>query len=141
MADADRSRLEEIARDQPPFSQLLGLRIVSATPDEVIAEFEATPGLGNRNGVLHGGALMGVADNIGGTGAFLNLAPGEGTTTVESKTNFFRAVPIGDTARATSICLHKGRKTLVWQTSITRGDGKLAAIVTQTQLVLRPSED
>ena len=102
----------------------------------IVAEFEATPALGNRNGVLHGGALMGVADNIGGTAASLNLAPGESTTTVESKTNFFRAVPIGDTVRATAICLHKGRKTMVWQTSITRGDGKLAAMVTQTQLVL-----
>jgi 1,4-dihydroxy-2-naphthoyl-CoA hydrolase len=141
MAETDRSRLEEIAWDQPPFSQLLGVRIVSATPDEVVAEFEATPALGNRNGVLHGGALMGVADNIGGTAASLNLAPGESTTTVESKTNFFRAVPIGDTMRATATCLHKGRKTMVWQTSVTRGDGKLAAMVTQTQLVLRPSED
>jgi uncharacterized protein (TIGR00369 family) len=138
MDNVPRRSLEEIAGDQPPFSQMLGIRIVSATPDEVIAEFEATPALGNRNGVLHGGALMGVADNIGGTAAFLNLAPGEGTTTVESKTNFFRAVSIGDTVRATSVCLHKGRKTMVWQTSITRGDGKLAAMVTQTQLVLRP---
>ncbi|MGO4838662.1 PaaI family thioesterase, partial [Rhizobiaceae sp. 2RAB30] len=89
MTDTDRSRLEEIAWDQPPFSQLLGIRILSAKADEVVAEFEATPALGNRNGVLHGGALMGVADNIGGTAASLNLAPGESTTTVESKTNFF----------------------------------------------------
>lgn len=140
MEDTACDRTDEIAREQPPFAQLLGIRIVSATPDRVVAEIDVTPELGNRNGVLHGGALMGFADNIGGTAAFLNLATGEGTTTVESKTNFFRAVPVGDTVRATCIPLNKGRKTMVWQTNVNRGDGKLAAIVTQTQLILRPSE-
>lgn len=141
MNDDERRRVDELAREQPPFARLLGIRIVSATPEEVIAEIEVTPDLANRNGVLHGGALMGLADNMGGTAAFLNLAAGQGTTTVESKTNFMRAVPVGDIARASCVCLHKGRKTMVWQTSITRGDGKLAAIVTQTQLVLHQSED
>lgn len=140
MNDDERQGVDEIAQDQPPFARLLGIRVVSATREEVVAEIEVTPDLGNRNGVLHGGALMGLADNLGGTAAFLNLAEGEGTTTVESKTNFFRAIPVGGIARATCICLHRGRKTMVWQTSITRGDGKLAAIVTQTQLVLRQSE-
>jgi uncharacterized protein (TIGR00369 family) len=96
-----------------------------------------TQALINRNGVLHGGAIMALADNVGGTAAFLNLAPEDGTTTMESKTNFFRSVALGDTARAVSVPLHRGRTTMVWQTSILRDDGKLAAMVIQTQMILK----
>jgi uncharacterized protein (TIGR00369 family) len=78
---------------------------------------------------------MGLADNVGGTATFLNLRPGEKTTTVESKTNFFRAIPVGSKVRAICEPLHRGRKTMVWQTRLLTEDGKLAAIVTQTQLV------
>ena len=92
--------------------------------------------LGNRNGVLHGGAIMAFADNLGGTAAFLNLPAGARTTTIESKTNFFAAIAVGDTAHAECTPLHRGRHTMVWQTRITRSDGKLAALVTQTQLVM-----
>lgn len=134
------SDIPPIAADQPPFARLLGLRLVSATPDRVEAEFEVTEALGNRNGVLHGGAIMGMADNMGGTATFLNLRDGDGTVTVESKTSFFRPVPLGTTARAVTEPLHKGRKTMVWQTRILREDGKLAAMVTQTQMVLRPED-
>ena len=87
--------------------------------------------------VLHGGAYMAFADTIGAVATVANLKDGEGTTTIESKTNFFAAIPLGDTARAECTPLHKGRTTMVWQTKITRGDGKLAAIVTQTQMVLK----
>jgi len=97
-----------------------------------------TEALSNRNGTLHGGAFMALADNLGGTATFLNLQKGEGTSTIESKTNFFRPVAIGDTARAVTLPLHKGRSTMVWQTTISNGAGKLAAIVTQTQMILRP---
>jgi uncharacterized protein (TIGR00369 family) len=83
---------------------------------------------------------MGLADNLGGTATFLNLREGEGTVTVESKTGFFRPVPLGTTVRAVTEPLHKGRKTMVWQTRILREDGKLAAMVTQTQMVLRPED-
>lgn len=134
------SDIPPIAADQPAFARLLGLRIVSATPDRVEAELEVTEALGNRNGVLHGGAIMGLADNLGGTATFLNLREGEGTVTVESKTGFFRPVPLGTTVRAVTEPLHKGRKTMVWQTRILREDGKLAAMVTQTQMVLRPED-
>jgi 1,4-dihydroxy-2-naphthoyl-CoA hydrolase len=79
---------------------------------------------------------MAFADNMGGTGAVANLPEGASTTTIESKTNFFAAIPVGDIARAECTPLHRGRTTMVWQTKITRGDGRLAAIVTQTQLVL-----
>lgn len=131
-----RERMEDIAMDQPPFSVLLGIRILSVSPDEVVAEMPVTLDLSNRNGVLHGGAIMSFADNVGGTATMMNLPEGTTTTTVESKTNFLRPIRIGDIARATSIPLHKGRTMMVWQTSITRGDGKLAAVVTQTQLVM-----
>ena len=130
-------RLWAIADMQPPFAHLLGARIVNATRDLVTAELLVRAELANRNGGLHGGAVMAVADNLGGTAAFLNLPEGAGTTTIESKTNFFAAVALGDTIFAECTPLHRGRTTMVWQTRITRGDGKLAAIVTQTQLVMR----
>jgi 1,4-dihydroxy-2-naphthoyl-CoA hydrolase len=136
IADAAR-RLQAIADMQPPFARLLGAKIVEVTPDRVVAEVHVREELANRNGALHGGAAMAIADNLGGTATFLNLPKGAGTTTIESKTNFFAAVPLGDTLRAECTPLHRGRTTMVWQTRITRGDGKLAAIVTQTQLVMR----
>jgi uncharacterized protein (TIGR00369 family) len=95
-----------------------------------------TEALTNRNNVLHGGALMALADNLGGTAAVANLPPNASTATIESKTNFFAAIALGDVARAECTPLHKGRTTSVWQTRITRGDGKLAAVVTQTQLIM-----
>jgi 1,4-dihydroxy-2-naphthoyl-CoA hydrolase len=130
-------RLQAIADMQPAFANLLGAKIVEATPDRVVAELLVREELGNRNGVIHGGAVMAVADNLGGTATFLNLPKGAGTTTIESKTNFFAAVAIGDTLRAECTPLHRGRTTMVWQTRIIRGDGRLAAIVTQTQLVMQ----
>jgi len=122
---------------QPPFANLLGGKIVEVTSDRVVAELLVREELANRNGALHGGAVMAIADNLGGTATFLNLPAGAGTTTIESKTNFFAAVPLGDTLRAECTPLHRGRTTMVWQTRIIRGDGKLAAMVTQTQLVMR----
>lgn len=128
--------LHPIAADQPPFALLIGQRITHAVPDRVEAELAVVQALTNRNGTLHGGAIMALADNLGGTGAFMNLAPGQGTVTIESKTNFLRAVPAGDLCRAVSVPLHRGGRTMVWQTTLMRADGKVAAIVTQTQLVL-----
>ena len=131
-----RDELDRIALDQPAFARLLGFRLISAEPDEVLAELSVTEDLSNRNGVMHGGAIMALADNIGGTATMINLPTGKTTTTLESKTNFLRPIRIGDTARARCVPLHKGRTTMVWQTTITRGDGKPAAIVTQTQVVI-----
>jgi 1,4-dihydroxy-2-naphthoyl-CoA hydrolase len=136
-ADLDGAELERIVRDlQPPFADLLGAKITHASRERIEAELLVHEELGNRNGVMHGGAVMAFADNLGGTATFINLPPGARTTTIESKTNFFAAIPLGDTARAECTPLHRGRTTMVWQTRITRGDGRLAAIVTQTQLVL-----
>ena len=131
-----REELDRIAFDQPAFARLLGFRLISAEPDEVLAELSVTQDLSNRNGVMHGGAIMALADNIGGTATMINLPQGKTTTTLESKTNFLRPIRIGDTARARCVPLHKGRTTMVWQTTIMRGDGKPAAIVTQTQVVI-----
>lgn len=136
MTSEKSAAIHAMALRQPPFADHLGMRMVSAIPDEVVAEMPVSPELLNRNGTLHGGAVMAVCDNMGGTGAFMNLAPGQGTVTVESKTNFLRSIRAGDVVVCTSVPLHLGRKTMVWQTTVRRGDGKIAAIVTQTQLVL-----
>ena len=121
---------------QPPFAELLGIKITHISPERVTAELPVREEFNNRHGILHGGAIMAFADNLGGTATTANLTEGQTTTTIESKTNFFAAIPIGDVANAECTPLHRGRTTMVWQTRITRGDGKLAAIVTQTQLVL-----
>jgi 1,4-dihydroxy-2-naphthoyl-CoA hydrolase len=123
------------ADEQPPFAHLLGMRITHLSPDRVEAELPVREELNNRFGILHGGAIMAFADNLGGTATTVNLPEGMQTTTIESKTNFFNAIPVGDTAHAECTPLHRGRTTMVWQTKITRSDGKLAALVTQTQLV------
>lgn len=126
------------ADQQPPFAQFIGMDITEVTPERVRAQLLVREELGNRNGVLHGGALMALADNLGGTAATANLKDGQSTTTIESKTNFFAVIPVGSVAHAECTPLHRGRTTMVWQTKVTRADGRLAAIVTQTQLVLDP---
>jgi len=121
---------------QPPFATFLGIKVTSVSPEKVTAELPVRDDLNNRFGIMHGGAIMALADNLGGTATSANLKPGQSTTTIESKTNFFAAVPVGDIAYAETTPLHRGRTTMVWQTRVTRGDGKLCALVTQTQLVL-----
>jgi len=128
--------INELAHQQPPFAQFLGMKITHVSPQRVTAELVAREELNNRFGIMHGGAVMALADNIGGTATMANLKPGQSTTTIESKTNFFAAIPIGDVAYAECTALHRGRTTMVWQTRVTRGDGRLCALVTQTQLVL-----
>src|ERR1700687_2891798 len=128
--------INELAHQQPPFAQFLGMKITHVSPERVTAELPVREELNNRFGIMHGGAIMALADNLGGTATTANLRPGQSTTTIESKTNFFAAIPLGDTAYAECTPLHRGRTTMVWQTRVTRGDGKLAALITQTQLVL-----
>lgn len=120
----------------PPYSQSLGLVLLTVSPDEVTAKLLVRPDMGNRNGVMHGGAIMGAADSIGGVAAAVNLAEGASTTTLESKTNFIRPIQIGEEITLTCIPLHRGRKTMIWQTTVARSDGRPAAIITQTQLTL-----
>ena len=125
---------------QPPFVNLLGITITHLSVDKVIAELPVRDELANRNGTLHGGVVMALADNLGGTATVANLPEGGRTATIESKTNFFAVIPIGDTAHAECTPLHRGRTTMVWQTRITRNDGKLCALVTQTQIVIPPDK-
>ncbi len=112
-----------------------GIRIVSAEKDKVVGEIDADERHLNNIGIVHGGAYMAFADDLGGTAAGLNIPPGTRTTTIESKSNFFRASPPGKIT-GVAVPIHVGRRTIVVQTSIYGADGKLAAMVTQTQLVL-----
>jgi uncharacterized protein (TIGR00369 family) len=137
----EQTRLWAIAEAQPNFAKHLGLRITSVSRDRVEADLPVVEALANRNGVMHGGAIMALADNLGGTATFLNLPEGTGTTTIESKTNFFRPIPLGQTASAVCIPLHRGRQTMVWQTTVRGDDGKPAAVIVQTQLVLPKSPE
>ncbi|MEA2903117.1 MAG: hypothetical protein QOI12_504 [Alphaproteobacteria bacterium] len=118
------------------FIKLMGVKVIKRSPERSEAELYIRDELCNRRGVMHGGAVMGWGDTMGGMTASAALANDQRTATIESKTNFFAAIPKGDTARAVCTPLHSGRTTIVLQTNITRGDGKLAAIVTQTQIVL-----
>jgi 1,4-dihydroxy-2-naphthoyl-CoA hydrolase len=123
--------------DEPlPFAKLLGLKVTSVAPERITAELVVRDDLCTRPAVLHGGAVMSLADTLGALATMANLPAGASTTTIESKTNFFAAIPAGETAIAECTPLHRGRTTMVWQTRITRPDGRLAALVTQTQLVL-----
>ena len=107
-----------------------------ATRDRLVAEMTVRQDHSNGAGVTHGGVLMAFADTLGAIATVLNLAHGQSTTTLESKTNFIAAAPIGAKLTAEATPLHRGRRTQVWETRITRGDGKLVANVTQTQMVL-----
>ena len=119
--------------DAVPFANELGIELLEATPEIVRARLEWAPELCTLGGLIHGGVLMALADNGGGVCAFLNLPAGAiGTATIESKTNFLRAVRSG-AVTATTRPLHKGRTMIVLETELTREDGKLAAKVTQTQ--------
>ncbi len=118
-----------------PFSEFLGIEVVEVSPERVVARLEVRPELCTVPAVLHGGAVMALADTLGAIATVQNLPEGQWTSTIESKTNFIAAIPAGETATATCTPLHRGRTTMVWQTAITRGDGRVAAYVTQTQLV------
>ena len=123
-----------------PFSELLGITVTEATPDCVKATLVVREELCTHPAILHGGAVMSFADNMGALACVLNLPEGARTTTLESKTNFLASIPMGETAFAETIALHKGRTTMVWRTDIKRADGKLCAVVTQTQMVLMPNK-
>jgi 1,4-dihydroxy-2-naphthoyl-CoA hydrolase len=128
--------VSQFVTDPLPFAKLLGLELVTVTPDRVEAVLRVREELCTRPAVLHGGAVMALADTLGAIATVANLAEGTLTTTIESKTNFFAAIPVGDTARADCTPLQRGRTTMVWQTRVTRSDGRVAALVIQTQLVL-----
>jgi uncharacterized protein (TIGR00369 family) len=116
-------------------STLLGLRVVEAAADRVVAELTIRDDLRTVGGALHGGTLMALADTVGATATVLNLPPGATTTTLESKTNFFAAGRTG-VVRAEATPLHRGKRTMVWQTRVTDESGRLLSLTIQTQMVL-----
>jgi uncharacterized protein (TIGR00369 family) len=131
-------RIEKMQRGM--FGELLGIRYVEAAPERVVAELTVRDDLCTTPGIMHGGAIMSLADNLGGMATGLNLPAGAGTTTIESKTNFFSAGRAGETVRAECVPLHRGKRTMVWQTRVTSAEGKLMAVVTQTQIVLEAKQ-
>jgi 1,4-dihydroxy-2-naphthoyl-CoA hydrolase len=114
----------------------LGIRLTEASAERIAATLEVRPELCTVGKMLHGGSIMAFADTLGAVGTILNLPPGHRTTTIESKTNFFRGAPLGGRVAGESTPLHRGRTTQVWQTRVTSEDGKLIALVTQTQMVI-----
>jgi len=119
-----------------PFAKLLGIEIREVSPEKVTAEMVVREELCTRPAVLHGGAIMSLGDTVGAVATMLNLPEGGGTTTIESKTNFVGPAPSGATVVAECTPIHRGKRTMVWQTRISTKEGRLVAIVTQTQLVL-----
>jgi 1,4-dihydroxy-2-naphthoyl-CoA hydrolase len=131
--------LAQVRDREIPFASLLGIRYTTVAPERVTAEMDVRDDLCTTLSVGHGGALMAFADTLGAVATSVNLPDGAGTTTLESKTNFFAPARAGTTITGECTPLHRGRRTMVWQTRITNADGRLLALVTQTQMVLEAS--
>lgn len=128
--------LQTIRERELPFARLLGIEYVQAEPDKVVGELIVRAELCTRPEVMHGGAIMALADTLGAVATVLNLPEGAATTTLESKTNFLGPAPLGARVRAETTPVHRGRRTMVWQTRVSTAEGRLVALVTQTQMVL-----
>ncbi|MBL8330893.1 MAG: PaaI family thioesterase [Rubrivivax sp.] len=122
---------------EPLFPGLMGVQLLELDPQRVRAQMRVRPELCTTGGLLHGGASMAFADTLGAVGTVLNLGPGQGTTTTSSATQFISGAGVGTVVQGDRRALHRGRTTMVWQTEITRADGRLCAVVTQTQLVMQ----
>jgi uncharacterized protein (TIGR00369 family) len=118
--------------------ELLGITLVEVTPDKVIAQLTVRPDLCTTGKILHGGSIMAFADTLGAIGTVVNMPQGHGTATIESKTNFIGGAAEGSVVTGECTPVHKGRTTQVWQTRVTNAEGKLVALVTQTQIVMPP---
>ena len=131
------SLLEKLNSMKMPFAELKGVKFVEADKDRVVARMLVRPDLCTLHHTIHGGAVMALADSVGAAATVINLpADAKGTTTIESKTNFIGRAKEGATIIATATPVHRGRRTQVWQTRLETEDGKLVAVVTQTQMVL-----
>ena len=128
-------RLAQLNDNMLPFATLLGINFVTAELDRVVAELLIRDDLCNRRDIAHGGVLMAFADTLGAMGTIMNLPDGTSTTTIESKSNFLGAVPMGTRLVGEATPVHRGKTTMVWQTRISTQEGKLTALVTQTQFV------
>lgn len=125
-----------LRQELPPLPRWMGIKVTLAEPERVVAELTVREELCTSGEIMHGGAIMAFADTVGALGTVVNLREGQGTTTIESKTNFFAASPIGARLIAEATPLHRGRRTQVWETRISNEQGRLVAKVTQTQMVL-----
>ena len=125
-------------RLEPLLPGAMGIRLLELSAERVVAEMVVREDLCTTGAVLHGGASMAFADTLGAVGTMLNLPDGATTTTIDSSTKFIAPAKLGTRVRGESVALHRGRTTMVWQTSVRREDGRLCALVTQTQLVLGP---
>jgi uncharacterized protein (TIGR00369 family) len=123
-------------RIAPMFPGTMGVQLTSVAPERVVATLTVTPGLCTAGDILHGGAYMAFADALGAIGTVVNLQAGQMTTTTDSSTKFIAGAKLGSTVTGESVALHRGRTTQVWQTSIRDANGKLCAVVTQTQLIM-----
>jgi uncharacterized protein (TIGR00369 family) len=130
----DLAALQKIL--DPLFPGLTGVRAIEVAEDRVLAEMEVRPDLCTAGGILHGGACMAFADTLGAVGTFVNLPAGKRTTTIDSSTKFIAAAKVNTKVTGECLALHRGRSTMVWQTSVRNAQGKLCAVVTQTQLVI-----
>jgi 1,4-dihydroxy-2-naphthoyl-CoA hydrolase len=129
--------LEKVNSMRMPFAELKGVTFTEAERDRVVARMLVRPDLCTLNQTIHGGAVMALADSVGAAATLINLPEdAKGTTTIESKTNFIGAAKEGATVIATATPVHRGRRTQVWQTRLETDEGKLVAVVTQTQMVL-----
>jgi len=128
--------LERLRQFRLPFAETLGIRYLTASRERVTAEMMVREALCTSAAVAHGGAIMAFADTLGAAGTVLNLPEGAGTTTLESKTNFLAAAALGGRLIGEATPVHRGRRTQVWQTRVITEEGRLVALVTQTQMVL-----
>nr|WP_316641129.1 PaaI family thioesterase [uncultured Roseateles sp.] len=130
----DIARIQAIL--QPLFPGLMGVTLTELSAERVVATLAVRADLCTTGQTLHGGALMAFADTLGAVGTFVNLPEGKLTTTTDSSTKFIAAAKLGSTVTGECLALHRGRSTMVWQTSIRNEQGRLCALVTQTQMVL-----
>ena len=129
--------LERLKAMKMPFAELKGVEFVEAEKDRVVARMTVRPDLCTLHHTIHGGAVMALADSVGAAATVINLPEdAKGTTTLESKTNFLRGSPVGSTVTGEATPLHIGRRSSVWQTRLTNDEGKLLALVTQTQMTI-----
>ena len=131
-------KFTDLIRKIMPFCDVLGLSVISATPQRVEATADWAEERTTVFGGLHGGYIMAIADSVGALCASQNLPEGAETSTIESKTNFLRPVT-GGTVTIVATPIHVGRTTIVVQTTITRDDGKSVSLTTQTQAVTGPT--
>jgi 1,4-dihydroxy-2-naphthoyl-CoA hydrolase len=126
----------DLEQELPPLPRWMAIKVTIAEKERVVAELTIREELCTSGRIAHGGTIMAFADTVGALGTVLNLREGQGTTTLESKTNFFAGAPIGTRLIAEATPLHRGRRTQVWETRISNDQGRLVAKVTQTQMVL-----